>query len=144
MRGIIEWVRSWNHTVRKLTIVDLKLVQVASMAFVLILAKLFPAILGLGLGWLIAFALACSARAIYLFWFDSGPWSQADPEKLSKLNDELQQARVEQEEHIAELVLTQAEQNERIDALTMQLRGLAADPPESVEAETATVTRRDA
>ena len=58
----------WNRKVRTLTIVDLKLIQVGSMALILILAKLIPQIMSLSIWWFVAVAIICCVRPLYVFW----------------------------------------------------------------------------
>ena len=68
MNALTRCLDYWNRKVRTLTIVDLKLIQVASMALILILAKLFPQIMSLSIWWFVAVAIICCARPLYVFW----------------------------------------------------------------------------
>ena len=68
MNTIASWFDYWNRKVRKLTIVDLKLIQVASMAVILIVAKLLPQIMTLSIWWFVALLVVCGLRPIYAFW----------------------------------------------------------------------------
>ncbi len=58
----------WNRQAEKFTILDVKLAQCAAMAFVQILAKLFPEITSVGVGWLIALAIVCASRPAYVMY----------------------------------------------------------------------------
>lgn len=69
MNTITSWFDYWNRKVRKLTIVDLKLIQVASMAVILIVAKLLPQIMTLSIWWFVALLIVCAMRPVYVFWF---------------------------------------------------------------------------
>ncbi len=68
MNAVTSWMDYWNRKVRKLTIVDLKLVQVISMAFTLIIVKLFPQIMSLSIWWFVALLAICVWRPAYVFW----------------------------------------------------------------------------
>ncbi len=68
MNGLMSWLDYWNRKVRTLTIVDLKLIQVGSMALILIFAKLVPQIMSLNIWWFVAVAIICCARPLYVFW----------------------------------------------------------------------------
>ncbi len=68
MNGLMSWLDYWNRKVRTLTIVDLKLIQVGSMALILIFAKLVPQIMSLSIWWFVAVAIICCARPLYVFW----------------------------------------------------------------------------
>lgn len=68
MNTVMGWIDYWNRKVRKLTIIDLKLVQVASMAGILVVVKLFPQIVDLNIWWFVALAVICASRPGYVFW----------------------------------------------------------------------------
>ena len=68
MNTMTSWIDYWNRKVRKLTIIDLKLVQVASMAGILIIVKLFPQIMDLSIWWFVALLIICVLRPGYMFW----------------------------------------------------------------------------
>jgi hypothetical protein len=68
MNAVMSWVDYWNRKVRTLTIVDLKLVQVASMALILVVVKLFPQIMSLSIWWFVALLIVCALRPLYVFW----------------------------------------------------------------------------
>jgi hypothetical protein len=71
-----SWIAYWNRKVRTLTIVDLKLIQVGSMALILILVKLFPQITSLSIWWFVAVALICCPRPLYVFWIQGDEGGQ--------------------------------------------------------------------
>ena len=58
----------WNRKVEKFTIFDVKLAQGAAMAFVLIIAKLFPQIMTLSIWWFVALAIICALRPAYAMY----------------------------------------------------------------------------
>lgn len=68
MNAVISWIDYWNRKVRRLTIVDLKLIQVASMAIILIVVKLLPQIMSLSIWWFVALLTICALRPAYVFW----------------------------------------------------------------------------
>ncbi len=65
-----SWMDYWNRKVRRLTIVDLKLVQVTSMAGILVVVKLFPEIISLSIWWFVALLVICAIRPFYVFWVE--------------------------------------------------------------------------
>jgi len=68
-----EWMDYWNRKVRKLTIIDVKLVQVMSMAIILIFAKIFPGIMELSVWWFVLVLVVCLPRPFYAFWLKEDP-----------------------------------------------------------------------
>jgi hypothetical protein len=68
MNTITSWIGYWNRKVRKLTIIDLKLIQVTSMAGILIIVKLFPEVLNLSIWWFAALLVICILRPAYVIW----------------------------------------------------------------------------
>lgn len=68
MNSLASWIDYWNRKVRTLTIFDLKLIQVYSMALILIVVKLFPQIMNPSIWWFVAAAIVCGLRVIYVFW----------------------------------------------------------------------------
>ena len=72
MNTTTSWIDYWNRKVRRLKIVDVKLVQVASMAAVLVLVKLFPEIMSLSVWCFVALWVICILRPAYVFWFEDG------------------------------------------------------------------------
>jgi hypothetical protein len=68
MNTMTRWIDYWNRKVRKLTIVDLKLVQVASMAAILVVVKLAPQLVSLSIWWFVAVFAVCILRPAYVLW----------------------------------------------------------------------------
>ena len=62
------WIDYWNQKVKMLTIFDLKLIQVGSMALILCVAKLLPQILKVRIWWYAAIMAVCAVRPLYVFW----------------------------------------------------------------------------
>ena len=73
MNTMISSIDYWNRKVQRLTIVDLKLVQVASMALILIVVKLFPQVMSLSIWWFVALLIICGLRPVYVFWIQDHP-----------------------------------------------------------------------
>jgi hypothetical protein len=63
----------WNAKVRRFTIIDLKLIQVLSMALAIIVVKVIPGILDLSIWWFVAVLVVCLPRPFYVFWCQTGP-----------------------------------------------------------------------
>ena len=77
MNPATSWTSYWNRKVKRLTIVDLKLIQVGSMALILIIVKLFPQITSLSIWWFVAILAVCGPRLVYIFWLrDDGAGRQ--------------------------------------------------------------------
>jgi hypothetical protein len=68
MNTVMSWIDYWNRRVRTLTIIDVKLIQVGSMALILIVVKLFPQIMSLSIWWFVASVIICAPRPLYMFW----------------------------------------------------------------------------
>ena len=83
MTAATSFIDYWNRKVAKFTIFDVKLAQGAAMAFMLIIVKFFPQIMGLSVWWFVAFAILCALRPVYIFWIKADDSSQereaADP-----------------------------------------------------------------
>ncbi len=65
----------WDRRVKRLGILELKLAQLGAMAVAFVIAKLWPRILELHLGWFVAVWLGCAAVVCRALW--AGP---DDPE----------------------------------------------------------------
>ncbi len=72
MTAVMTGIDYWNRKVKKFTIFDVKLVQGATMAFALIIVKLFPQIMSLSIWWFVAFAVVCALRPAYAMWVKEG------------------------------------------------------------------------
>jgi hypothetical protein len=71
MNALTRWIAYWNRKVRRMTVVDLKLAQVGSMALILTVAKLVPQIMSLSIWWFVALLILCMARPVYIFWIQA-------------------------------------------------------------------------
>lgn len=60
------WMDYWNQQVKKFNIIDVKLAEGAAMAFILILVKMFPQIMGLSVWWFVAVLVICCTRLWYV------------------------------------------------------------------------------
>lgn len=63
---VIEY---FNGRVKKLTIFDVKLIQLTAMCLILIVAKLFPQMLEISVGWYVALLIVAVIRPLYAFFF---------------------------------------------------------------------------
>jgi hypothetical protein len=61
-------IEFWNRKVRQLTVWDLKLAQLWSALWILLLAKIFPQIMQLSVWWFVAGILLGAPRLIYVFF----------------------------------------------------------------------------
>jgi hypothetical protein len=59
----------FNERVKKLTIFDVKLVQISAMGVILIIVKLIPYIMTINIWWFIALSVICAIRPMYAFYF---------------------------------------------------------------------------
>ncbi len=64
-----RWIDYWNAKVKRLGIFELKMTQLGTIAFALILAKLFPQIMTLSIWWFVAALLVCAVPVQYALWF---------------------------------------------------------------------------
>jgi hypothetical protein len=58
-----------NERVRKLTIVDLKLLQFTAVFVALIIVKLIPQIMEINIWWFVVLAIIFGLRPVYVFCF---------------------------------------------------------------------------
>ena len=68
MNTVVNWIDYWDRKVKQFTIWDLKLAQIWTAAWVLILIKIFPQIMQLSVWWFVAILVLCAPRFIYLLW----------------------------------------------------------------------------
>ena len=68
MNGLGEWIDWWNRRVKLCTIWDVKLIQLGTVAFWMIVLKIFPQILELSVLWFVTAIVLCAPRLIYV-WF---------------------------------------------------------------------------
>jgi hypothetical protein len=73
-------IEYWNRKVRKFSIFDVKLAQGAAMAFVLIIAKLFPEMMTVSIWWFVAAAVLCALHPLYVMYIKNHePCAQPPP-----------------------------------------------------------------
>lgn len=68
MNAMASWLDYWNRKVKKFGILEVKMAQGAAIGAALIIAKLFPQILGLSLWWYIALVVICGLEVHYVLW----------------------------------------------------------------------------
>ena len=66
MNTIVSWIDFWNRRVRLFSIWDLKLAQVWTAAWLLVLVKLFPQIMEISIWWFVAIIVLCVPRLFHL------------------------------------------------------------------------------
>ena len=64
--GFFTW---GNEKVKKLNLLDIKLVGLSSVCIGLILAKLIPSVLKINIWWFFVIAVLCTARVYYMMFF---------------------------------------------------------------------------
>ncbi|MGB2807750.1 MAG: hypothetical protein WBC22_08415 [Sedimentisphaerales bacterium] len=64
--GLLE---DMDKRVKKFSLIDVKLAQVAAMFSTLIIAKLIPDIMDLSIWWFAALLIICAIKPFYVFWF---------------------------------------------------------------------------
>lgn len=68
MKSPGELIEFWNRKVSQFDIWDLKMVQVWTVAWVLLIVKLFPQILSISVWWFGGVILLCAPYVIYIVW----------------------------------------------------------------------------
>ena len=68
MNTITSWIDYWDRKVKKFGILEVKMAQGAAIGATLIVAKLFPQILGLSLWWFVALVVICGLEVHYVLW----------------------------------------------------------------------------
>jgi hypothetical protein len=71
-----SWVDYWNGRVQRFTIVDVKLLQVGSMAGALVIVKWFPQIMNVSIWWFAVLCIICMLRPVYVFWIEDDDTDQ--------------------------------------------------------------------
>ena len=66
MNTVMSWIDYWNRKVKQFTIWDLKLGQVWTAAWILIIIKIFPQIMRLSVWWFVAIIVLCAPRLFYV------------------------------------------------------------------------------
>lgn len=64
----MSYIGYMNDRVKRLSIVDVKLVQCAAMFIALIVVKLIPQIMQASLWWFVVLAVLCGLRPTYVFF----------------------------------------------------------------------------
>ena len=65
---LTSWIEYWNRKVERFTIWDVKLVQLSSAAWVLILVKIFPQIMQVSIWWFVLIVLLCAPRLLVVLF----------------------------------------------------------------------------
>ena len=65
MKWLVTFIGYWNRQVKKFDIFDVKCIQGVSMAFALIVAKLFPALTTISVWWFVGFGVLCLVKPAY-------------------------------------------------------------------------------
>ena len=65
----MKLIADWDRKAKKMGVLELELVQAATMGFTLIIVKIFPQILAISIWWFIALLVICGAPLSYVFWF---------------------------------------------------------------------------
>lgn len=68
MSTIENWIDHWNSRVRQLTIWDMKLAQIWTAAWMLLLVRIFPQIMELSIWWFVLVIAFCAPWVIYVFF----------------------------------------------------------------------------
>jgi len=68
MNSLTSFMDYWSRKVAKLTIIDLKLIQIGSMALALINVKLLPQIMSVNILWFVLPVIVYCLRTFYVFW----------------------------------------------------------------------------
>jgi len=76
MNALQQTIDYWNRKVRKLTIIDIKFIQIYSMAVILIVVKLIPDIMRLSIWWFVALLILSALRPYYTFFIKPDPESR--------------------------------------------------------------------
>ena len=63
--GIFDF---FNERVKNLTIFDIKLAQACAMCVILIIAKLIPQIMSIGIWWFVVLLIIFAIRPMYVFF----------------------------------------------------------------------------
>lgn len=66
MNTFARWIDFWNRKVRQFSIWDVKLAQLWTAAWLLVLVKIFPQIMELSIWWFVAVIVLCVPRLYYI------------------------------------------------------------------------------
>ena len=65
---MLKLIQYFNDRVKRLSIFDVKLVQLCAMLVAVIIVKLIPQILTVDMWWLVALLVICAIRPLYVFY----------------------------------------------------------------------------
>ena len=66
--ALLSWIESWNRKVSQFSIWDVKLAQIWTAAWLLLLLKLFPQIMQLSAWWFVLVIMLCAPRIFWLLF----------------------------------------------------------------------------
>jgi len=64
----MKFIDFFNNRVKRLTIFDIKLIQLTAIFVALIIVKIFPCIMDISIWWFVVLLLISSVRPMYLFF----------------------------------------------------------------------------
>ncbi len=64
----MRFLENMNDRVKKLSIFDMKLVQISAMLVILIIVKLVPQIMSINIWWFVILLILCAIRPLYIFY----------------------------------------------------------------------------
>jgi hypothetical protein len=76
----MSWIDYWNRKVKQFTIWDLKLAQLWTAMWILIIVKIFPQIIQISVWWFVVIAVLCAPRLFYVLWIKKNSQPHAAPE----------------------------------------------------------------
>ena len=65
----MELLEEMTQRVKKFSLIDVQLAQVAAMFSTLIIAKLIPDIMDVNIWWFVVLLIICAIKPFYVFWF---------------------------------------------------------------------------
>jgi len=66
MNTVMGWINYWTRNEKQFTVWDMYLAQVWTMAWILIIVKIFPQIMQLSVWWFVAIIVLCAPRLLYI------------------------------------------------------------------------------
>lgn len=69
MNNTMGWIDFWNEKIKQFSIWDMKLVQIWTAAWILLIVKLIPRILQPSIWWFVAVIGLCGLRFFYIIFF---------------------------------------------------------------------------
>lgn len=64
----MSWMDFWDRKVKQFSIWDVKVAQIWTAGWVLILIKIFPQIIELSVWWFVGVLVLCLPRLVYIVW----------------------------------------------------------------------------